>query len=210
MKKTLILVLSFSALILAGCDVSINRGQNLEDGGRSSGMATVNGSIRIGRDCTVDGACRTVNGRIEVGEGSRVKSLETVNGSIAIGDKVIADGDAATVNGSVTCGRGSTVNGRISTVNGSLELNNAVVSGGLSTTNGNVRLREQSKVGGDIVIMGRQGLASWTDGLEIRIEGGSVVEGGIDVRDSRRKVTVTIGKDSSVRGEIRNAEVIKE
>ncbi|MBM3296977.1 MAG: hypothetical protein FJY83_05185 [Candidatus Aminicenantes bacterium] len=210
MRKTAVLLLSLSTLILWSCDVSVNRSQHLADGGRSSGMTTVNGRIIVGRDCTVDGASRTVNGRIEVGEGSRVKSLETVNGSIALGDKVTVDGDAATVNGSITCGRGSTVMGDISTINGSLELNNTAVSGGLRTTNGNIRLGEQSKVHGDIVIKGRRSLSPWTDSLEIRIEGGSMVEGGIDVRDTGRKVTVTISKDSSVRGEIHNAEVIKE
>jgi len=85
-----------------------------------------------------------------------------------------------------------------------------VVSDEVSTVNGDVLLSEKSVVRGGIVIKGRHGHFSSHDRVEIRVEGGSIVEGGIDVRDPERKVKVTIGKDSTVNGEIRNAEVIRE
>ncbi len=122
------------------------------------------------------------------------------------------DGDAGTVNGAVECGPGSKVRGKISTVNGRVELRNTVVDDEVSTVNGDVLLREKSVVRGSIVIKGRQ--SHFFNGqhqhLEIRLEGGSIVEGGIDVRDPDRKVKVYVDKDSTVKGEIRNAEVVKE
>jgi hypothetical protein len=73
-----------------------------------------------------------------------------------------------------------------------------------------VLLSGKSVVRGRIVITGRHGHFSHGRVLEIRVQGGSIVEGGIDVRDPERKVKVYIDKDSKVNGEIRNAEVIKE
>ena len=163
----------------------------------------------MGANCTVDGNCRTVNGRIEVGDDSRVEELDTVNGRIRIGANVEVDGDAGTVNGSIECGPGSKVHGKVSTVNGRIELRNTMVDEEVSTVNGDVLLREKSVVRGGIVIKGRHGHFSGRPRLEIRVEGGSIVEGGIDVRDPERKVKVYIDKDSMVNGEIRNAKVIR-
>jgi len=200
------------ALFFWSCDASVNRSRHLGDGERSTGLTSVNGSIFVGSKCTVDGSCHTVNGRIEVGDGSQVEALETVNGRIRIGANVVVGGDAGTVNGSIECGPGSKVHGDVSTVNGSVELRNTVVDDEVSTVNGDVRLREKSVVRGGIVIKGRNShfFGGHDHGLEIRIEGGSTVEGGIDVRDPDRKVKVYLDKDSTIQGDVRNAEVVKE
>lgn len=210
MRKPAILALSLAALFLWACDMSVNRSQYLADGESSAGMTSVNGSLHIGADCTVKGGCRTVNGRIDVGAGSRVMSLDTVNGSISVGENVTVDGDVDSVNGSVRLGRGSRVLGGVETVNGSLELTGAVVGEDVETVNGDVRLRDKSSVGGDIIVGKRRGVFSRVHVQEIRVEGGSTVEGGIDVRDPDVRVRVVIDKDSTVRGEIRNAEVVRE
>jgi hypothetical protein len=198
------------ALFLFGCDVGVNRSIYVHDGEHSRGLSTVNGSIHVGSRCRVEGNCRTVNGRIEIGDGSTVGGLETVNGRIRLGANTEVDGDAGTVNGSVECGGGSRVRGRLSTVNGRVELRNATVDEEVSTVNGDVLLLEKSVVRGDIVIKGKRGFFSGGHRLEIRLEGGSVVEGGIEVRDPDNEVEVYISKDSTVKGEIRNAKVIKE
>lgn len=200
-----IIFLSFYA-----CDASVNRSKSLADGGRSAGMSSVNGSIRIGADCIVNGGCHTVNGGIEVGNGSRVEDLETVNGRIVIGADVEVQGDAQTVNGSFNAAAGSVVLGQVATVNGRVELTRTVVDRDVSTVNGDVRLGDRSVIRGSIVIKGRRGIFSGGRRLEIRIEDGSTVEGGIDVRDANRRVRVYIGKDSAVKGQIRNAKVVKE
>jgi predicted acyltransferase (DUF342 family) len=213
MNKTLgltLLIVSF--LGFSGCDASVNRSKHLGDGERSAGLTSVNGSIYVGAKCQVDGGCHTVNSRIEVGDGSRVESLETVNGRIRIGADVTVDGDAGTVNGSIECGPGSKVHGDVSTVNGRVELRGTVVDDEVSTVNGDVLLRQKSVVRGGIVIKGRNNhfFGGHDHGLEIRIQGGSTVEGGIDVRDPDRKVKVYLDKDSRIEGEVRNAEVVRE
>jgi hypothetical protein len=213
MKRYVLLsVLIVMFLSFYGCDASVNRSKHLADGGRSTGMNSVNGSIHVGANCIVDGGCHTVNGRIEVGDGSQVEALKTVNGRVRIGARVDVGGDAETVNGSIECGPGSKVHGDLRTVNGRVELRNTVVDDEVSTVNGDVLLSEKSIVRGGIVIKGRRShfFGGNERGLEIRITGGSIVEGGIDVRDPERRVRVFVDKDSSVRGQVRNAEVIKE
>jgi hypothetical protein len=211
MKRNLLFsVLVVSLLSFCACDGSVNSSRHLGAGERSQGLNSVNGSIFVGSRCTVDGSCHTVNGRIEIGDGSTVDSLETVNGRITIGANVAVDGDAGTVNGAIECGPGSKVRGKVGTVNGRIELRNTVVDETLSTVNGDIELREKSVVRGDIVIKGKRGFFSSGHRLEIRVEGGSVVEGGIDVQDPDNEVRVYISKDSTVKGEIRNAKVIRD
>ncbi len=211
-KNAWLSVLIISFLSFCACDASVNSSRRLGDGERSTGLTSVNGSITVGANCIVDGNCHTVNGRIEVGDGSQVEALETVNGRIRIGAKVDVGGNAGTVNGSIESGPGSKVHGEVSTVNGSVELRGTVVDDEVSTVNGDVRLQEKSVVRGGIAIKGRSGHFFGGHGnvLEIRVEGGSTVEGGIDVRDPERKVMVYVDKDSKVNGEIRNAEVVRE
>lgn len=213
MKRNLMfsfLVLSFVSF--CACDASVNSSRYVRDGEHSAGLTSVNGSIHVGANCTLEGNCRTVNGRIEVGDNSHVEDLDTVNGRIVIGANVEVDGDAATVNGAIESGSGSKVRGKLSTVNGRIELRNTAVNDEVGTVNGDVLLREKSVVRGGIVIKGRNGhfFGGHGNSLEIRVEGGSLVEGGIDVRDPERKVKVYVDKDSTVNGEIRNAQVVRE
>ena len=61
---------------------------------------------------------------------------------------------------------------------------------------------------GDITIRGKSGLGGKE--LEIIIADGSVVEGGINVRNERRKVTVILSGGGRVEGAVTNAEVIQQ
>jgi hypothetical protein len=212
MRKQKTALFFFLPLVLSvwGCDMSVNRSQHLSDGGHSTGLTSVNGSIHVGERCRVDGNCHTVNGRIEVGAGSMVGDLQTVNGRIRVAENVEVDGDADTVNGSITCGSGSKVKGSVTTVNGRIELMNTAVDEDVRTVNGDVLLRDKSVVRGDIVIKGSHGHFFDHPRLEIRLSEGSRVEGGIIVRDSDVEVKVYLSKDSTVKGEITNAQVIKE
>ena len=209
-QKFLWLIFGLAVVLFCGCDASVNRSVYVHDGESSHGLTSVNGSVYVGVRCSVDGNCHTVNGRVEVGNESRTRDLETVNGRISIGEKVDVDGDAETVNGSIECGGGSKIHGRLSTVNGHIELHNTEVDEDVSTVNGDIRLLAKSLVHGDIVIKGSHGHLFDHQRLEIRISDGSVVEGGIIVRDPDTEVTVYLSKDSTVKGEIKNAQVIKE
>lgn len=209
-KKQALGLLLLSFVLFCHCDASVNRSIRLRDGEHSGGQTSVNGSIYVGARCRVDGDCRTVNGSIQVGDDSQVGGLDTVNGRITLAARVEVDGSASTVNGSIHSGSGSKIHGRLTTVNGRIELKQSEVDEDLSTVNGDILLLDRSRVHGDIVIKGRRGHFSGHRHLEIRIENGSVVEGNIDVRDPENKVEVYISKDADVKGEIRNAKVIRE
>ncbi len=214
--------LIFAFLFLAGtcfCLAAVNKSIRIADNQTvRGGLSSVNGSIHIGLNCTVSGSSHTVNGRIEVGDGSRVDDVRTVNGSVRIGSRVTVDGLIKTTNGSISCGSGSEIRDEVRTTNGSIEIKGTKAGEGLTTTNGNVSVLDQSRVRGDIVIRGRQGhsfLGIFFFGsgrrhpITIRVEGGSVVEGGIIVEDDRRNVEVIISKDSKVLGKVVNAKVIE-
>jgi len=211
MKKNQALgLLLLSFILFCNCDVSVNRSIHLRDGEHSGGQTSVNGSIYVGARCRVDGDCRTVNGSIQVGDDSQVGSLDTINGRITLAARVEVDGSASTVNGSIHSGSGSKIHDRLTTVNGRMELQKSEVDEELSTVNGNILLLDRSLVHGNIVIKGRRGHFFGNRHIEIRIEAGSIVEGNIDVQDPENKVEVYISKDADVKGEIRNAKVIRE
>jgi hypothetical protein len=211
--------LIFAFLFLAGtcfCLATVNKSIHIADNQTvQGGLSSVNGSIHIGLNCTVGGSSHTVNGRIEIGDGSRVDDLRTVNGSIRIGRHVIVNGLVKTTNGSLACDTGSEIMRELRTTNGSIKLTGTKVGGALTTTNGDVTVLDQSRVKGDIVIRGRGG--SWFFGIfghrrhptTIRVEGGSVVEGGIIVEDHHRNVEVIVSKDSKIQGRVINAKIVE-
>lgn len=208
--KTILFVLVLSIILFCGCNMSVNRSVYVRDGESSHGLTSVNGSIHVGARCQVDGSCRTVNGSVQVGDDSRVCDLDTVNGRISLAANVKVEGNAKTVNGSITCGSGSKIHGRLSTVNGRIELKNTEVDEEISTVNGDIELLAKSLVRGDIIIKGRHGSLFDHSHISIWIKEGSRVEGGIIVRDPDVDVKVYISKDSAVLGKIENAQAIGE
>ncbi len=227
MRKTnQMFTLVFACALAASCGV--NSSIVIADGESADGGSTVNGSVRIGSGCTVSGNCRTVNGRVTVGRGSSVGGLATVNGSITIADEVSAANDVRTVNGSLVLGSGISVEGGLETVNGSVECGPGVVTegistvnggisidgtrvgGALTTTNGSVSLTGGARVAGDVIIKGKDRPGARKKTVEIVIADGSVVEGGVVVRDADRQVKVILVRGGTVRGEIKNAEVVED
>ncbi len=208
--RILIALAAFALVFAAGCQAGVNRTMRLADGETSdSGFSSVNGSILIGRDAEVRGSSQTVNGRISVDDGAKVRGLSSVNGSIRIDDKVTVDGDLESVNGGIECGTGSRIDGDVETVNGDVELEGTVVDGTIETINGEVTLRGASRVTRDVVIGRNRGNSSRRV-LEIRLSGGSVIEGDVIVKARNRKVQVVLAGGSEVKGEIDGAEVVRE
>ena len=115
------------------------------------------------------------------------------------------EGDIATVNGGITLASGTKVSDAVATVNGNVVLDNATVHGSVTLTNGDLEMINASVVGEDVVLKSGKGSAP----PEIRIEGGSVVEGDIVVR-GRKGVVVYLSDGGDVRGEIRGAEVVRD
>jgi DUF4097 and DUF4098 domain-containing protein YvlB len=197
------------AILLMGCSgVSVNQSITIPDGEkRAAGLNSVNGSITIGRDCEIGGECRTVNGRIKVGDDSRVSDLGTVNGGITLGREVTVAGDVDTVNGPVHCHSGTTVDGEVTTVNGDIRLENTRVEGNVRTYNGDIHLEAESRVLGDLVVEDNKGSHSERGQLRIDITDGSVVSGDVIVRDEDLDVVVHISGGGAVKGEVIGAKI---
>ncbi len=209
--KIVITLAAFALLFAAGCNAGVNRSFRVADGETAdSGFNSVNGSVQVGREAEVKGSSHTVNGRISVDDGARVRDLGTVNGAIRIADNVTVDGDLESVNGGVECGQGTEVDGDVSTVNGDVDLDGTIVDGNVETINGEVTLRAGARVKRDVVIERNRGDSSRRV-LEIRVLGGSVIEGDVIVKDTERKVKVVLASGGEVEGEIDDsAEVVRE
>jgi cytoskeletal protein CcmA (bactofilin family) len=122
---------------------------------------------------------------------------------------VVVDGDVSSVNGKVDAGPGTEIRGDVSTVNGPIVLAGTTVDRDVRTHNGALTLKAGTRVRGEIRVERSRGSRPRRSRLEIRLEGGTVVEGDLVVEAGARPVTVYLDSDSSVQGEIRNAEVVR-
>ena len=114
-RTALFLALALSAgSAYAQQDISKVNGSITAESGQTVGeLQTVNGSIRLGRDVTVNGSIETVNGSIFVDRGGKVRNnVETVNGAIGLVATQLGGG-IQTVNGDITVGIESVVKGGI-------------------------------------------------------------------------------------------------
>ena len=76
-------------------------------------LHTVNGSIRIGSNTTVNGDLGTINGKIRCNSGSQIDgTLSTINGAITLTETAVT-GNLETINGNITLERRSRVQGDI-------------------------------------------------------------------------------------------------
>ena len=88
---------------------TVNGGLRVDDKVRSKSLSTVNGSIDVASDVTVDGDVTAVNGRITLGGGSKVaKDLGNVNGDIEL-ERSEVGGDVSTTNGDVELADGAVI-----------------------------------------------------------------------------------------------------
>lgn len=232
MKHSAIALMTF---VILACGVSSDTGINksifVADGEHKyNSLSSVNGTITVGNDATVEGNCSTVNGRITIGENTQVgeiscvngsisidrnanaKEVSCVNGSIELGSEVEVDGDLTTVNGSITCRREVEVMGDMKTVNGDMETVQTRIEGDIKTVNGDIELLESSLVKGNIIIKrdSKNLRPKKFKALIITIDSGSKVEGSIEVKGDDPNVTVVLAGGGEVLGDIINAEVIRK
>lgn len=180
--------------------INLNKSISIGEGEEAGSQSTVNGSISVGSDATIDGSLSTVNGTIRVAENSKVGDVETVNGSIRLSDGVSAE-DLDSVNGSIRLGQNVTVDGEVAVVNGKITLDEGTsVSRDVSNVNGEISL-VSAEVGGDITTV--NGDVSLSEGSTLR--GDLTIEkpGGWGWNRDKRKPKVIIGVDSRVVGTIR-------
>lgn len=187
-------------LFMPAYGFNFNKSINVEAGSESEGHSTLNGSISVGNNATVNGSLETVNGRISVDDNARIEDAETVNGSVRIGSGVNAR-DVSSVNGTISIGESSTVDGDLSVVNGRISLAmDASVRNDVSNVNGEIEA-EGAGIGGNLT----------TVNGDVTLSGGSTVQGDLVVekpgggnwRDRSRKPRIIIGPGSRVLGEIR-------
>jgi predicted acyltransferase (DUF342 family) len=206
-----------SLLIIApACAANMNKSITIGDGMETDGHSTVNGSISVGADCTIDGSLDTVNGTIRVDENTSVKDVETVNGSIRLAsgvstedvgsvngsirlaERVTVAGEVTVVNGKISLGKGTKVAHEVSNVNGEIKLDGADVAHDLSTVNGDITLSDGAIVRGDIIV---EKPGRWNNSKNrepiIIIGPGSSVHGTIVLE---RKVELFISDSAEVGG----------
>ena len=165
----------------SGGQSSINGSISVGDAAVISGsLKTVNGSIRVAENVTLEDA-ETVNGTIRIAAGSSAAGISSVNGSIRLGENVTVGGEIEVVNGKISLDTGTKVADGVSNVNGEIELNGAEVGGNLSTVNGDVTLTHGSILRGDLLVEEPRGWGS---------------------QSGRRKPIVIIGPDSRVLGRL--------
>lgn len=203
---------------LPACAGSVNKSIKIDDGEETGGQTSVNGSISVGTDATVNGGVKTVNGKIRIDDRSSIRNATTVNGSIRLGDGVTAreittvngsitagrnceiDGGIEAVNGSVELGEGSVVADNVENVNGGMEFSKSVIGGDVKTVNGDVELANASVIKGDLVVEEPSGWGSSNKkrrNPRIIIGPGSRVEGDIELE---REVDLFISETAEVGG----------
>jgi len=197
---------------------SINKSVKIAAGEEASGATSVNGSISVGKDATVTGNLKTVNGTIRIDAGAVVKkastvngglklgdngkadNLSTVNGGIRVGEKATVDGDIEAVNGRISIEKGARIVENVGNVNGEIELTGAQIGGDLSTVNGDIELEDSSIVKGDLIVEEPGGWGSNKEKNRIPrvvIGPGSRVEGTLVLE---RKVELFISETAEVGG----------
>ncbi len=211
-----------AALLLAGCNVSVNEDVIIPAGGTSGGANTVNGEIVVGAGSTNDGNFKTVNGSITVEDDASTRDIVTVNGLVTVGKRASTgsiegvnsstecdshariDGDIKLVNGAVKVFNGATVSGTIKTVNGPIRLIGATVGGDVRNYNGGIVITDSSVVKGNVVVSQSMGEAEGEPPLVI-IGPDSKVHGGLRFE---RPVRLYVHDQAEIGAGIEGAEAI--
>jgi cytoskeletal protein CcmA (bactofilin family) len=130
---------------------AINGSVEVGPGERAGSVSTVNGSVRIGAKAIV-GAASTVNGSIELAADAAAESLRTVNGEMELASNAKVIENVSSVNGSLRLAPGAEVGGSVSNVNGEIRIDGATINGRIRTVAGDIELRGPARVRGGIHI----------------------------------------------------------
>lgn len=94
-------------------------------------------------------ATASINKSIRIEAGTTADGASSVNGSITVGGGAIVTGDVSTVNGTIRVEDSAQIEGA-ETVNGSLRVGSNVTARGLETVNGGIRVDENSTIDGGV------------------------------------------------------------
>ncbi len=223
--KKLIITLSFLLLAVFLMFSSVNKSVTIPDGKKIDSLSSVNGSLTLGDNCSVDGSVTNVNGSIYIGKGTSVKGVvknvnggirlygncvardvKSVNGGIKLGENSTINGLIKSVNGSIRIKDGSKIADGIRTVNGSIKISKTRLGDGITTVNGSITITNKSVVKGNILIKesNRNFLGLFKSSrhpkVKIRVSGNSVIDGDIINEDKDFDVILIIEDGSKVTG----------
>jgi len=198
----------FALALIASCTTRVNESIVIPDGKTiHKDLLTINGDIRIGNNSIVDGNCKSVNGRIVIGENSAVGDIKSVNGAVSIGKNSRVKKKIVVVNGSVEVDSQAVVVGDVATVNGSVTLTNARLLSDLVTVNGDLYFKDHSQVLGDVIVKGNS-KKDEKRRIDIFLNDGSVVKGNIRVNAKNTQVLVHMRGNSKIEGDVIGAELV--
>ncbi len=207
MTKSVFLTGVLLMLASWGCG-TVNRCIVVEDGKTvDRSLYSVNGSIRVGHNCTVKGAIQTVNGAITIEPDSIVHgTVASVNGSVRLAQNVTLENDLKSINGSIHANHGCTIEGGIASVNGTIQLVETFVGKELSTYTGRITISDHSTVKGNIRIRKSDSVYRGSR-LTIVIERESVVHGDIINENPQIQVLVQLKENARVDGKLKNVSL---
>ncbi|APF19833.1 DUF4097 family beta strand repeat-containing protein [Caldithrix abyssi] len=208
MMKYLILFLS-AMVLMVGCEAEVNESITIETNRNvDKDLYTINGDIIIGDHCVINGALKSINGRIEIGRESKVEDIKSINGQVKIAENSKVAESVTVINGAVTLKANAVVGQDVNTVNGSIRLVRARVLGNVFTVNGDVFLEDKALVVGSIVVKGKTGEDEKRK-VEIFLNDSSVVEGNIDGQKAENtQILVYLDGSSQIKGDVINAELV--
>ena len=90
-----------------------------------------------------------INKSVTIGDGEESDGASSVNGSVTVGENAVVNGKVSTVNGSIRIRDDARVE-LVKTTNGSLRLSDRVEAAELRTTNGKISVGSGSSIRGDV------------------------------------------------------------
>lgn len=135
----------------------------------------------------------SVNKNIDIAAGATSEGATSVNGRVHVGDAATVTGKLSTVNGSIDIGQNASIQ-TAGTVNGSIHVGSGTQTADLKTVNGSIEIQNQAQVGGGVTaVNGRISMAA----NSTVARGLSNVNGEIDLAGARVE-----GQVSTVSGNV--------
>jgi len=135
----------------------------------------------------------TVNKSIRIDAGETAGEASSVNGSVTVGADAVVNGEVSTVNGTIRIDDNARVED-VSTVNGAVRIGSGVSSQNVSTVNGSIRVSESTTIDGYVEAVNGS----------IGVDKGSTIDRGVSNVNGNIELTGSqIGGDlSTVNGDV--------
>lgn len=204
MKRSSFLLIVFVLVASCGCG-TVNRPITVADNTTMDrSLYSVNGCIRVGRTCTVNGGVQTVNGAVTIEAGSSVDgTVASINGAVRLARDVTVNSNLKSINGAINTDRGCTINGQVASINGAIQLTGTHVRKDVTTFTGRITLTDHSQVDGNIRVRKADSVYRQSR-LLILIERDSVVHGDIINENPHVSVEVRLREGGRIDGELKN------